>query len=71
MIDDEDNNNVFDDGYNRLLVCQKGETGRNPFCDDIVEVRSSRHGPGASLLNERGVSLQCVSDSCANHNSGQ
>ena len=37
----------------------------------IVEVRSSRHGPGASLLNERGVSLQCVSDSCANHNSCQ
>ena len=34
-IDDEDYNNVFDDEYNRLLVCQKGETDRNPFYDDI------------------------------------
>ena len=39
--------------------------------DEIVEVRSSRHGPGASLLNEGGVSLQCVLDPCTSHSSCQ
>ena len=56
MIDDEDYNNVCDDEYNRLLVCQKGENDRNPFFDDITHYTGFYIAPGSETL----VSIQVI-----------